>query len=185
MYEGKSMDAKYPRIAEFMQGGVQKIVPQNGEPSRNQVFMISRMDYKNEVGRRIRAAREAKGFTLAEVSQRTDDVLTLKRINAYENGDRMPGPDEVVILAKALGQRAAYLMALDDTQIAISPIEEKLIRNWRTLPERERMEFYRQLEAMAMTYRDPIQDAVVERHLRLPPTGRAPRAAAHKRVKSR
>ena len=143
------------------------------------------MDYKNEIGRRIRSAREEKGLTLADVSKRTDDVLTLKRINAYENGDRMPGPDEVVILAKALGKRPAYLMALDDTQLTISALEEKLIRNWRTLAERERMEFYRQIEAAAMASRDPVPDSIVEKHLHLPPGRERPRQVAHKRVKAR
>lgn len=184
MYEGKSMDAKYPRIAEFMQVGAQKIVPQNGEPSLNQLVTICGMDYKNEIGRRIRAAREQQGLTLAEVSQRTGDVLTLKRINAYENGDRMPGPDEISILAKALKRRPAYLMALDDPQTAL---EEKMVRNWRTLNERDRMEFYRQIETLAMASRDPVQDAVVERHLKHPPAsgGPMPRRAAAKRVRTR
>lgn len=115
------------------------------------------MDYKKEIGRRIREAREEKGWSLAQLSQKTGDVLSLQRIGAYEIGDRMPGPSEAVILAKALGKRAAYLMALDETQTPISPQEEKLVKNWRTLTERDRMHFYREIEQMAMVSRDTLE----------------------------
>ena len=116
------------------------------------------MDYKTEIGRRIREARKQKDWTLADLSQRTRDVLTLKRINAYENGDRMPGPSEAVTLAKALGVRPAYIMAVDDAQLEISKQEEAMIRNWRALNERERMGIYRRIETLAMASRDPVPD---------------------------
>lgn len=127
------------------------------------------MDYKTEIGRRIRSVRLERGWTLSELSLKTRDVLTLKRINAYENGDRMPGPAEAVILAKALGTRPAYIMAIDDIQLHISIQEEALIKNWRTLNERERMELYRKISALALASRDPVADSQVERHLPSPP----------------
>lgn len=139
------------------------------------------MDYKNEIGKRIRAARVEKSLTLSDVARKTGDILTLKRINAYENGDRMPGPAEAVILAKALGQRPAYLMAVDDIQLAISQQEEELIRNWRTLAERERMDFFRKVQMAALQARDPVQDQTVEKHIPIPRT----KTAALKRVKRR
>lgn len=135
------------------------------------------MDYKNEIGGRIRRAREGKNLTLAELSIKTGDVLTLKRINAYENGDRMPGPAEVVALGKALGVRPAYLMAIDDVQIPITAQEEALVRNWRTLNERDRMGIYRRVETLAMANRDPAADSQVEKHFPIP------KAVAPKRVR--
>ena len=120
------------------------------------------MDFKQEIGRRIRKVRLEKDWTLAELAQKTSDVLTLKRINAYENGDRMPGPSEASILAKALGVRAAFLMAVDDIQTPISPQEERLVKNWRTLSERDRMDFYRQIETRSLQSRDPAADLRVE-----------------------
>jgi len=125
------------------------------------------MDYKKEIGARIRKAREAKGLTLRELSARVNDLLDLKRINAYENGVRMPKPQEVTILSKALGVRPAYLMALEDEA------EEQLVRNWRTLSERDRMSIFRKVEALALTSRDPVADAEVERHLPRPPAERS------------
>lgn len=139
------------------------------------------MDYKKEVGRRIRQARDEKGWALRELEAKTPGI-DLKRINAYENGDRMPRQAEAVILGQALGKRAAWIMAIDDVQIPISLQEEALIRNWRALPERERMEIYRRVETMAMTYRDPVSDAQVERHLGATPHKLA-KVAATKRIK--
>lgn len=112
------------------------------------------MDFKKEIGERIRRARRDKDLTLDQLAQKTGDRLTLKRINAYENGDRMPGPLEAAILAKALGVRPAYIMALDDTQIPITHQEEALIRNWRKLPENARMSHYRKIEQEAVAYTD-------------------------------
>ena len=126
------------------------------------------MDYKEEIGRRIRKSRDLAGMTLIEVARKTGDLLTLKRINAYENGDRMPGPAEAVTLAKALGVRPSYLLAVDDTQTPITQQEEALIRNWRTLNERDWMALFRQVETMAMTSRDPVPNARVAQHLPAP-----------------
>lgn len=103
--------------------------------------------------------------------------MTVQRINAYENGDRMPKQAEAVILAKALGKTAPYLLGLNDSEEPMTAIEERLLRNWRTLNERERMDVFRHVETMAMASRDPVQDKVVERHL--PP----PKVTANKRVK--
>lgn len=125
------------------------------------------MDYKKEVGRRLKLARDEKGWTLRELEAKTPGI-DLKRINAYENGDRMPRQSEAVILGHALGKRAAWIMAVDDVQLPISLQEEALIRSWRTLPERERMEIFRKVETLAMAYRDPVSDQTVETHFPAP-----------------
>lgn len=114
------------------------------------------------VGARIRELREAKGWTLAALSVKTGDVLTLQRISAYETGERMLGQAEAVILAKALGSRPAYIMAVDDVQTAISPQEESLVKNWRKLNERDRMKVYRHIESEAFQAADPVPDSKVE-----------------------
>lgn len=135
------------------------------------------MDYRKRVGERIREARNDLGLRLVDLSQRTGGILTVQRINAYENGDRMPKQAEAVILAKALGKTASYLLGLNDSEEPMTATEERLLRNWRTLNERERMEVFRHVETLALASRDPVQDKVVERHL--PP----PKVTAHKRVK--
>lgn len=172
MYDGRSMAMpNFRRTAEICQGEPHSSLRRFGDYYKNQWVSLSPMDYKKEIGARIRAAREAKGLKLREVAARVNDLLDLKRINAYENGVRMPGPQEAVILSKVLGVRPAYLMGLEDET------EEKLVRNWRTLSERDRMSIFRKVEALALTSRDPIADAEVERHLPRPP------AEAPKRLK--
>lgn len=123
------------------------------------------MDYKKEIGRRIRELREERGWTLQEMSRKTRDVLSFQRIGAYEKGDRMPGPSEAVVLAHALSCRAAYILAVDDNQLPISKQEEVLIRNWRALPENRRMSHYREIETESLQFRDPVSDQAVDKHI--------------------
>lgn len=124
------------------------------------------MDYKKEIGKRIQAAREEKGWTLDQLEAKTG--LASRRISNYETGYRLPKPQELVTLASAMGKRPAFLACLDDSQLPISPLEEKMVRNWRALPERDRMSFFRKLDQLAMTYRDPVSDQTVERSLGRP-----------------
>lgn len=123
------------------------------------------MDYKAKIAKRIREAREERGWKLRELAEATDNVVSISRLNNYEHGARMPGPAEAVLLGKALGKRPAYFLGVDDVQLPITAIEEDLIRNWRALPENERMAMARQLEVTAMRYRDPVQNQKVEQHL--------------------
>lgn len=152
-------------------------VPGFAEPEDKQAVSIGGMDYRKHVGERIRAARKELGLRLIDLAQRTGGVLTHTRISAYENGDRMPKQAEAAILSKALGKPASYLLALTDSETPMTATEERLLRNWRTLNERDRMEVFRHIEALALTNRDPVQDRVVERHLPIP------KATAPKRVK--
>lgn len=137
------------------------------------------MDYKQKIGKRIRAAREERGWKLRELADATDNVVSISRLNNYEHGTRMPGPSEAVLLGKALGKRPAYFLGVDDVQIPISAVEETLLKYWRALPENERMAVFRSLETQAMRYRDPVQDAQVAKHLGIPK-----KVSAARKVKS-
>lgn len=132
-------------------------------------LQLAPMDYRKEIGARIAAARTEKGWTLKELAAKTNGKLDPNRISNYETGFRMPKPAEIVTLAKALGKRPAYMMCLEDAQLPITPQEETLIRNWRALPENERMDWFRKIDARAMTYRDPAPDHRVAKSL-----GKAP-----------
>lgn len=138
------------------------------------------MDYKEKIAKRLRTAREERGWKLRELAEATDNIVSISRLNNYEHGARMPGPAEAVLLGEALGKRPAYILGVDDVQMPISSVEEALVRNWRTLPENERMEIYRAIEVQALRYRDPIQGHIVEQH-----TPRIPKVAMHSRRKSR
>ena len=139
------------------------------------------MDYKNECGARIKRLRLGKSLTLAELSTKTGDLLSPTRISNYETGERLLGQQEAVILAKALGTRAAYLLAVDDIQTPITPQEEAMIKNWRTLAERDRMDVFRHVQALALQSRDPAVDmpgAILHAA-----SDRMPKQISHKRVK--
>ncbi len=56
-------------------------------------------------------------------------------------------------------------MAVDDVQTPISPLEEKLIKLWRKLNERDRMAYYRTIETEAMQAADPAPDQKVKEAL--------------------
>lgn len=115
------------------------------------------MDYKKESGRRIREARDERGWTQAKLSEETGGTLSASRIANYEQGIRALKQREAVILGKALGKDPAHLMCLD-LGGEMTPTERDLLLNWRTLPERERMAYARRISALALTYRDPVPD---------------------------
>lgn len=133
------------------------------------------MDYKRECGKRLKKAREERGWKMHELSDATGGVISVSRINNYEHGARMPGPSEAVLLAKALGKRPAYFLGVDDMQMVISVLEESLVRNWRALPENDRMRHFRQIENESLIHRDPVQDQQVEKHIPLPKKLPAPK----------
>lgn len=76
------------------------------------------MNIKEEIGRRIAAARREKGLTLKALGDLTDDKFKPSRLTTWEQGTRCPGPQEIKQLADALEVAPAYLMCLtDDKQI--------------------------------------------------------------------
>lgn len=112
-------------------------------------------------GERIRAAR--KGYyrdrimTLMELSQKTDGALTDRAISNYEQGIRQVGVEEALILSKALGPSAAYLLGVAE-QDDLGKQERELLRAWRDLPEKERNQYYHRIVALAQAYREPIPE---------------------------
>ena len=113
------------------------------------------VNYKEEIGRRLKDARESKGLSLEELSRRTKPRLLKSRIGNYEQGIRTPGPLEANVLAEALDMDAAYLMGL---QQAMSKQELDLLRNFRALPENERSDYARRIGVLALAYREPVPD---------------------------
>lgn len=67
------------------------------------------------------------------------------------------GPEEALLLAKPLGVSPAYLLCVD-VEGEMTKQEEELLRNFRALPERDRGEYARRIEVLALAYRDPVPD---------------------------
>lgn len=123
------------------------------------------MNYKKEIGSRIKTAREKRGWSLAELEKQTGGRLSKSRIGNYEQGTRMPGPEEANLLASALGVDAAFLMCL---QQQFTPQSLELLRNWMALPEKERLEYFRRIEVLALAYREPVPDEKLNANWRAP-----------------
>jgi transcriptional regulator with XRE-family HTH domain len=117
------------------------------------------MNYKNEIGRRIRLMRKQHQLSLEALAKATDGKLSKSRISNYEQGLRMPGPQEANVLAKVLGVDAAWLMCLQSVFTA-QAIE--LMRNWQALPENDRMDYFRRIEVLALAYRQPVPDEPIQ-----------------------
>ncbi|MCW8409779.1 XRE family transcriptional regulator [Legionella sp. PATHC035] len=71
------------------------------------------MSIREKIGERIHEARKAKGLTRQALADLTDDIKP-SRINNWEHGTRMPGPEEITQLSKALDVSPAFLMGLSD-----------------------------------------------------------------------
>lgn len=103
------------------------------------------MDLKEEIGRRIKQAREDAGLTLLELSKRVGH-LKVSRISNYEQGRRTPGPEEARALARALGVSAAYLLCVD-AESELRPDEKALLENYRATDSRGRSTIIRIAES--------------------------------------
>lgn len=118
------------------------------------------MNWAKEIGKRIRAAREAmdgkSGISLQQLSQRIDGVLSPSRISNYEQGLRLLKPQEARILGKALNVEPSYLMCLEGGEML--PEETELLSNYRALPEKDRKDYSRRIAALALLYKEPVAD---------------------------
>jgi transcriptional regulator with XRE-family HTH domain len=116
------------------------------------------MNYKKESGKRLKAARQNKGWTLEELSRRTGGLLSTSRLGNYEQGTRMLGVRESLALSAVLAVQPSHLLCVDGEEGDMTPQEIELLRNYRALPERDRNDYSRRIEVLAMAYREPVPD---------------------------
>lgn len=132
------------------------------------------MNYKKESGKRLKAARTSKGWTLEEMSRRVGGVLSTSRLGNYEQGLRMMGVRECLALARVLSVKPSHLLCLEEDE-DMTPQETNLLRNFRALPERERVEYARRIEVLAQVYREPVADERLSDVVRRGPKARRSR----------
>lgn len=135
-----------------------------------------RMNYKKESGRRLKAARKAKGWSLSELSKRVGNVLSVSRLGNYEQGTRSFGTEECLVLSSVLGVEASYLLCVDPGEGEMSQQENELLRNFRALPEKDRNEYSRRIEVLALAYREPVPDERLSSAVRSGMTRRSSRS---------
>jgi transcriptional regulator with XRE-family HTH domain len=116
-----------------------------------------------KIGARIKAARDGKKWKLRELAAHTH--LEVSRLGNYETGDRMPGPAEILAIAKATGDSPAFLMALTDDerpQEIRTNEEGALIELFRTVDPEDRERTLLRLGALALLKREAVADAELE-----------------------
>lgn len=137
------------------------------------------MNYKVESGRRLKAKRTRLNLTLDELSKKVGGGLSASRLSNYEQGLRQIGIAEALALYKHLGVTAAHLLCVDvaDEEGEMTAQELELLRNFRALPEKDRVDYFRRIAALSLIYREPVADE------RLSPIVRrgAPRSKPRKR----
>jgi transcriptional regulator with XRE-family HTH domain len=116
------------------------------------------MDYKKEAGRRLKKAREAKNWTLKQLSTQLRGILSESRLSNYEQGIRMIGVEEALAVYRVLGVQPSYLLCVDVEEDDMTPQEITLLRNYRALPEKDRNDYSRRIEVLALAYREPVPD---------------------------
>ncbi len=80
-------------------------------------MILTELNIKKEIGKRILEARKAQGLTLKELGERAGG-LKQTRLTNWEQGTRAPGPEEIKLLAQVLDVSPAFLMCLSDERIA-------------------------------------------------------------------
>lgn len=118
--------------------------------------MAGREPFKELVSKRIKALRKARELSQTGLWKATGELLSKSRISNYEQGTRLPGPDEAVILAKALRTSAAHVLCLDDDAPILGPEEEKLMRAYRLLPASQQDEYFDRITTLGMAFAKPI-----------------------------
>jgi transcriptional regulator with XRE-family HTH domain len=101
------------------------------------------------IGNRLRAERQRRGWSLNELSTRTNGLLSKSRISNYEQGIRRMGLEAAQLLALALETvTPAWLLLLDEGS-PLTDSELQLISSFRCLDEtnqRQLLETVRHLE---------------------------------------
>jgi len=74
-------------------------------------------DGENMLAERLKLVRQARGWSLDELSQAMDRLVSKQAISKYENGEDTPSPRVLVALANALGVRADRLLDDDGVEV--------------------------------------------------------------------
>lgn len=127
-------------------------------------------DFAVRAGNRVRTTREKRNWTQKKLSEMTGGKLSPSRIANYEQGTRELGIQEAEILGKAMHVQPAFLMGITSLHNPLTPWEEELISNLRALPENERSNYFRRIEALAMAYKTPVADEKLGPEWKAPPT---------------
>jgi transcriptional regulator with XRE-family HTH domain len=114
---------------------------------------------------RLRALRGEREWSLSDLERQTGGKLAKSRLSNYEQGTRTLGVEEAELLATIYGVPAAFLLCVDDDMTANNKVERDLLRDFRALPENERVAYAQRISALASAYRHPVPDERVAQHI--------------------
>ena len=80
------------------------------------------MNIREDIGKRIANARKKAGLTIKELAAKTKE-LKPSRISNWEQGTRLPGPEEIKEIAELLSVSPAYLLCLTNDEFFGASIE--------------------------------------------------------------
>jgi len=112
---------------------------------------------KNQTGRTIAALRKERGLTQKALALLTDGQIKTTQLANYEQGIREPGIDELLVLAKALGVTAGYLVGFTPIKEPLSKTELEVIKCFRQLPAAEQDEYLKKLRAISIIFTEPAR----------------------------
>lgn len=85
------------------------------------------------IAEKIKALREARGWSQAELSRRLG--ITRNGVNSWEQGLSMPSPACLVDLAKVFGVSTDYLLGLERlTTVDVTAWRTVMLRCWQSWP---------------------------------------------------
>lgn len=104
----------------------------------------------NTLGDRIRVLREERGYTKAELMKE----LSIHNLGRFENNERIPGADILIILSKFFRVSIDFLLTGEEfnstihseNALVLSPEEIRIINLLRAIPDRERTKIEGMLE---------------------------------------
>jgi transcriptional regulator with XRE-family HTH domain len=121
-------------------------------------------EWRRRIGLRVKELRESRDWSLADLEKRLRGRLSKSRLSNYEQGIRLLGPEEALLLGAAFDVPPAYILCVDDDML-LDKVERQLVKDFRALPERDRMDYARRIGGLAATYRDAVPDERVAKFL--------------------
>lgn len=77
------------------------------------------------LGERLRLYRLAKGFSMDDLVEATRGAISKQALSKYENGKMNPSPSKLVLLAKALGVKAARFLGEPQIHVELVAYRKK------------------------------------------------------------
>lgn len=124
---------------------------------------------KEQIGCRIKSARMLAGYSLRELSEALNGLVSHNAISKYEKGEMMPDSKVLTSLSKALGVKTDYFLRPQTIKISEIEFRKKsslTTKNINSIKEniKDNIERYLELESfldIKNTFNNPIQNIVI------------------------